>query len=378
LQKKGRKIVAYIAGGLLPEELIGAAGAIPVGLVRGGDHEAVLKSLEFLPRYFDTFSRAQIGYWALEEPLYRMPDLIVVPCTDKNITAIADCFEMWTDKKIVKFGIPHSNKDEDALNYYLESLHILKDEIESLTGNPITEERLLTEIKLLNGIRALLRKISEMRKSKQLPLSGKDFITLHHASFVSDRQLFRDLLESIYKELRERPGVEKSPRIFLIGSSMAYADYKIYEIIESMGADVVIEDFSEGFRPYWRDVETNGSPINALADAYFRKATPLPFFRPAQAHRISFLLELARDFKVDGIIHYSMMYREPYEIEGVYLGQVAAQKGIPFLRITSEYNPAERTVLRNRIEAFVESMGRPPRRRWDTKAFTIHMSGNEI
>ncbi|MEJ2738682.1 MAG: hypothetical protein P8105_02400, partial [Dehalococcoidia bacterium] len=73
LKREGKKIVGYVPGGFMPEELVWASGAIPVGLNRGGDPGAVLKSAEFIPRFFDTFSRSQIGYWALgEDPLYQM------------------------------------------------------------------------------------------------------------------------------------------------------------------------------------------------------------------------------------------------------------------------------------------------------------------
>jgi benzoyl-CoA reductase/2-hydroxyglutaryl-CoA dehydratase subunit BcrC/BadD/HgdB len=355
LQKEGKKIVGYIPGGFMPEELVWASGAIPVGLFRGGDNEAVLKSLEYLPRFVDTFSRSQIGYWALEEPLYRMADLVVIPCTDKNITTISDCWEMWTEANLFKLGIPHNNKTDYGFRYYLEGLYSLKEELEKLTGNPITEDKLRREISLSNRIRLLLRQISEMRKSERPPISGRDFISLHHASFHTDRDFMVTFLESLSQELKGKEG-KKGPRIFLIGSSLAEGDYKVYDLLKPTGADIVIEDFSEGMMPYWQEVENDGNLMEALADGYFRKRTPLPaFFRPAE-ERITFLLKLAKEFKVDGVIWYSMLYREAYDIEGVYFGRLAEKEGLHFIKIASDYDAAERTPLRTRIEAFVESI----------------------
>jgi len=40
-KEEGRKIVGYAPGGYLPEELVLASGAIPICLVRGGDHSMV-------------------------------------------------------------------------------------------------------------------------------------------------------------------------------------------------------------------------------------------------------------------------------------------------------------------------------------------------
>jgi hypothetical protein len=36
-----------------------------------------------------------------------------------------------------------------------------------------------------------------------------------------------------------------------------------------------------------------------------------------------------------------MMYREAYDIEGVYFGRIAEREGLPFLKVTSDYNAAE-------------------------------------
>ena len=253
LKKEGKKIVGYICGGFMPEELVWASGAIPVGINKGGDHDAVLKSIEYIPRFFDTFSRAQIGYWGLEDPLYRLIDLLVVPCTDKNIAIISDCWEMWADTRLFKLGIPHNIDSEHSYPYFQNELRLLKNELEDLTGNSITDDKLRKEIDSSNRIRSLLRQISETRKSEQPPISGSDFARLNHASFSLDRELMIKKLESLNEELKEKQGT-KGPRILLVGSTIAEGDYKVYDILEGAGANIVMEDFSEGMRPYppWR------------------------------------------------------------------------------------------------------------------------------
>lgn len=355
LQKQGAKIVGYVPGGFVPEELIWASGAIPVALNRGGDPDAVLKSIEFIPRFFDTYSRSQIGYWANGETLYRMVDMVVVPSTDKNIAAIADCWEMWTDKKLFRFGIPHNNLTKHAFDYYLEGLRILKGELEELTGVSINEDRIREEIELGNTMRALIKTISETRRTEAIPITGSDFVKLHHASFILDRKVMAEYLKSILPKLEKEKG-KTGPRVFVIGSSLAEGDYKVFDLLESAGAQIVMEDFAEGMKPYWQNVRIEGEPIVALAETYFRDRTPLPaFFRPAK-ERIPGLLNTADEFRVNGIVWYSLMYREAHEIEGIYFGRIAEQKGFRFIRLLSDYDDAERELFRTRIDAFVETM----------------------
>jgi benzoyl-CoA reductase/2-hydroxyglutaryl-CoA dehydratase subunit BcrC/BadD/HgdB len=356
LKKEGKKIVGYICGGFMPEELVWASGAIPVGINKGGDHDAVLKSIEYIPRFFDTFSRAQIGYWGWEDPLYRLIDLLVVPCTDKNIAIISDCWEMWADTRLFKLGIPHNIDSEHSYPYFQNELLLLKNELEDLTGNSITDDKLRKEIDSSNRIRSLLRQISETRKSEQPPISGSDFARLNHASFSLDRELMIKKLESLNEELKEKQGT-KGPRILLVGSTIAEGDYKVYDILEGAGANIVMEDFSEGMRPYRGEVNNSGDLITSLAEYYFTKREPLPaFFRPATKGRVAFLFKLAKEYKVDGIVWYSMLYREAYDIEGVYFSQQVEKEGFPFIKIVTDYDPSEQDALKTRLGAFIESI----------------------
>ena len=61
MKSEGYKIIGYLPGGYMPEELILACGAIPLGLNSGGEHEPVMFAGAYLPRWLSTFSRAQIS-----------------------------------------------------------------------------------------------------------------------------------------------------------------------------------------------------------------------------------------------------------------------------------------------------------------------------
>ncbi len=355
MREKGTKLIGYTPGGYMPEELVYACGAVPVGLIRGGDPEPVAESAAYIPRFIDTFCRAQIGYRMLgEEPLYQMIDLLIVPVTDHNIKAIADCFNFFADDNVFRFGVPHQ-KDEHAFEYYLAGLHSLKNKLEEFTGNKIENGRLREAIGLCNRMRELLKEISLLRRSKRPPITGYEFVKLNHASFVADKPAFIDALESIHQELRERPqsGTE-GPRILLTGSTLAMGDYKVLEMTEEAGASIVIEEFAEGIRHYWQNVQVNGDLMEALADRYFRRREPPAWFRPSR-ERLDYLIELARDFNVDGIIWYQLMYRSSYDIQSFYFEKIVKKElDIPMLKIESDYDVSERGPLRTRIETFIE------------------------
>jgi len=356
---EGRKIIGYTPGGFLPEELVIASGAIPVGLIRGGDHAMVELSSAYICRWIDTFCRGQIGYAVSgEDPYYNVIYLLVVPMTDNHIRAIMDVVDYNTNIDVFPFGVPHM-KDNLSIDYYSKGIARLKKKLEELTGIEITEPKLREAIDLCNRERELLKEISLMRKSQSVPISSRDFVALNHASFLADKRVMVDILESLVKELKEGAApVKEGPRVLLTGSTLALGDGKVLDLTEGAGGVIVVEEFAEGIRPYWENVNPNGDLMAALVDGHFTRRVPPAWFRPGR-ERLDFLVKLSKDFNVDGVIWYQLMYRESYKTESYYFPDILNREtGLSMLTLESDYDAAEVGQLRTRIETFIESIGR--------------------
>jgi len=356
-KKDGKKIVGYSPGGYLPEELVYASGAIPICLVRGGDPEPLTESLAYIPRFQDTFCRSQIGYRMLgEEPLYQMPDLLLTPITDHNSRSIADCWNFYTDVEVLRFGIPH-NKTGVSFDYYMGGLELIKKKLEDFTGNEITEEKLKAEIESCNKLRGLLKAISLMRKDGPSPISSRDYVKLHHASFYAEKETFIGILESLYEELKSmEPRTEQGARVLFTGSTLANGDNRIFELLEGTGAEIVFEEFAEGIRPYLHNVDLNGDPIKALSETYFMKRAQPAWCRPWE-ETIDNLIDLTKEFNVNGVLWYQLMYRDGYDMLSFHFDKVLQEKvGIPMMKLESDYDTSEKGPFKTRLETFEQIM----------------------
>jgi benzoyl-CoA reductase/2-hydroxyglutaryl-CoA dehydratase subunit BcrC/BadD/HgdB len=356
LRDKGRRIIGYYPGGYVPQEIILACGAIPVGLHRGGEHEPVLIAGAYLPRWYDTFIRSQIGFKVLGgEAIYDLMDLFVIPITDNNVRMLADAWEFYQLGKLFRFGVPH-RKTERALKYYLHGITAFKERMEADTGTEVTDENLRQAILLCNRERELFRRISLMRKSRPSSLKGSDFVRLLHSSLWLDKRLMVETLESLSRELEEEhlKTPEMGPRILLTGSTLAYGDSKIIALTEEAGGAVVMEHFAEGLRDYWDDVATGGNPMEALADSYFQRRIAPAWFRPSKEYR-DFLIKLAEEFFADGVIWYGLMYRDSYTVQSTLVPKLMKEAtGLSTLVIESDYDMEEVGNLRTRVETFIE------------------------
>ena len=356
-KKQGVKIVGFFPGNYVPEEIIYASGALPICLADGGGSEPADAALTKVPNFICPFAQVQIGERLLKtNPYYDMIDMLVAPITCQHLKKAAEIWEYHADIEIFKLGIPHQYDSDFGLEYYTDRIKALKDRLQTFTGNEITSERLSEAIGLYNRMRVLLRKISLLRRTSQPPIRSSEFIKLHHASFYADPTSMVEILEGIYEEIQHRQQATnlKTPRFLLLGPNVAYGDYKVLELVEAAGSEIVVEELCEGMRYYWHDIGNEGDLLKSLATGYLRDRLPCAFMRNSAKKRFDFTLKLIEDFDVSGVIWYELLYCETYDSESYFFSQRMAERNIPMLILESDYGTSDTGQLKTRIEAFIE------------------------
>ena len=354
---KGTKVIGYFPGNYVPEELIIAAGAIPLCLASGGDALPLQASLATIPDVFCPFARTQVGEKLLKRnPYYDIIDMFIAPVTCQHLKKVAEIWEYYGDIEIFKLGIPHQYNNDFEITYYADRLRALKERLQKLTGNTISDSKLLKSIELYNQIRELLKKISYSRTSPSTVLNSIDFIKLNHASLQADPEFMVGQLKVFYDEIKSRqssPDLNRS-RLLLIGPNIGYGDYDILKLTDDLGGNIVIEEIFEGMRYYWESIDADGNPIDSLARGYLLRKVPPAFLRFSAKRRLEFVLKLISDFRVAGIIWNEMLCCETYDAESYFFSQKMKEYKIPVLVLESDYGMANKGQTRTRIEAFLE------------------------
>lgn len=356
LRARGTKIIGYFAGDFIPEELIYAAGAVPVCLLHGGDNRSVQEALAYTTRILCPFARAQIGQrFTKEQPYYTLVDMLISPISCQHMRRVGDVWEEFSGVPVFRVGVG-LKQNEIGAQWYREALKLMQYTLEKLTGNAITHSKLKKAVELYAKQRELLKKISLLRKSINPPISSEDFVKLNHLSYLLDPDIMVEALESLYEELGKKKGVQRKsgPRLMVVGPAIALGDSRIFHLVDDVGASVVVEDICEGVRNYWTDIETDGDLLAALAQRNIVKRPSCAFMRDSHKPSLDFILKLAKEFKVDGVVYYWMKYCETYEIEHLYISQELQDKGLPMVFLESEYIANEAAVMKTRLEALVE------------------------
>ena len=356
-KKKGNKVVGTFCV-YVPEELILAVGGTCVGLCAGAEI-GIDEAEKVLPRNTCALIKSFMGFkLAGLCPYIQASDLVVgeTTCDGKK-----KAYEILNDyKETYVMEIPQMKTERDRALWRGEVVQF-KEKVEEITGRKITPENLRQGIKTANDKRRALQRLSALRKTIPSPISGLDALLVNQIAFYDDPLRFTKSIQALCDELEDRVkngvGVVKNrtPRILMSGSPMAVPNWKIPFIVETSGAIVVAEESCVGERSTRDLVKEDGKTlddmIEAIVDRYMK--IDCACFTPNE-ERIGHIRDLAKEFKADGVIHYNIQFCTPYSMEAYKVEKGLQQKGIPCLKIESDYGMEDVGQLKTRVEAFLE------------------------
>ena len=169
-KKEGKKIVGT-ACCHIPEEIIHAAGMLPVR-IRGTECQDDKDGELWMTGYACGFCRACLQN--LIDGKYNFLDGIVISDGCMFVQRIYDNWAAIGNTKCkLNINVPR-NHDALAVNYFVDELKILKEEMEKLSGHEITDEALMNSINLYNETRALIREMFSLTKGDAPVVTGTE------------------------------------------------------------------------------------------------------------------------------------------------------------------------------------------------------------
>ncbi|MCW4017933.1 MAG: double-cubane-cluster-containing anaerobic reductase [Candidatus Bathyarchaeota archaeon] len=367
LKAAGNKIVGAFCL-YAPEELVTAAGAIMVGLC-GGANFPVWEAETVLPRNLCPLIKSSFGFKiGYTCPYFQISDLLVGETTCDGKKKVYELLNELSPTHVME--IPHNPDTSQGRTLWLKELELFKQQLESLTGNKITAEKLKESIELINNRRKALKRLSDLRKNVPSPISGIDALLVNQVSCDDNIQRSTSKIHELCEELEDRvkngEGVtsKNALRLMITGSPMAIPNWKLHHIAESLGASIVVEESCSGTRYFNQFVSPKGNSMDdlmaALVDRY--SAIPCACFTPNNA-RLQSISDLAKDFHVDGVINYTLQFCHTFNVEGVKIETLLKKQNIPLLRVESDYSQEDTGQIQTRLEAFMEMISAKTARR---------------
>ena len=353
----GRKVIGTFCL-YVPEEIILAADAICVGLCAGADM-GTAEAEKVLPRNTCALIKSFFGFKLTRVcPYVEASDFVIGETTCDGKTKAYEIFNEYKETFVLE--VPHT-KTQFASKLWRSELDRLVEKVEQATGKSIGADDLRRGVQIANAKRAALGRLSQLRRARPSPISGRDALLVNQVAFYDDpirfTQKVNELCDELEVRVREGKGVagKDAPRILLSGCPMSAPNWKVPYLVEKNGAVIVGEESCVGDRGTRNLVAEDGKSRSEILDRIAERylAIDCAVFTPNH-ERPDHVLDMSRNLHADGIIHYALQFCTPYMMEARKVQIALDSEGLPMLRLETDYSMEDAPQLETRIQAFLE------------------------
>jgi benzoyl-CoA reductase subunit C len=347
----GGKVLGYFCT-YVPEEILYAADVLPVRIM--GSHEPLDLTEPYIFGMFCPFCRD-----CLSQGLRGRYDYLDGVMIAQSCLHIRQTFNAWREHlpRELNYYLPHPmNVQTAAAKPYLAGeLEAFKKAVEEWVGREITPADLERGIEIMNENRRLMRQVYETRKGDQPRLTGLDAMYMVVSSQMTDKSDHNAQLEKTLRDLPHRSATRDiGERLMILGSEDDDTDF--VDMVEALGATIVIDDHCTGTRYFWNEVEPaenfDGDQLIAIASRYVERS-PCPSKDWPGRNRFPHIMGLADEYRVDGVILIQQKFCDPHELDIPPLTWAFEEKGLKTLFLEFDVTvPIGQ--FQTRVEAFLE------------------------
>lgn len=359
-EKTGGAVIGWLPADV-PEELIMAAGALPVAIVGSGG--TINLADAHLQVWACSFARSGLEL-ALRGDLSFLDGVVIPQTCDTTRTLYGIWRHCFPGRWVEVYLLPRQVERPSAAAYLREELLRLKAALEKLTGREITPTGLAQAWELNASCRRLLGRLYDWHAAHPEAFSSEELYTIIRAATLLPKEDLLPRLQGLVAalgvtevsraELAAAGMGRGKQRVFLSGSLAAPAD--IFSLFEEAGLTVVGDDLHLGYR-YLFPAEPAGEDPLGWIIARQLHLPPTGYLNPVGVDRRHYLLEALKRRGAKGLVFLHLRFCEPENYDYYDLNQALAQAGVPALRLETDFQGTSLGQIATRLEAFAEMLG---------------------
>ncbi len=359
---EGKKIIAFMAHDNLPEELIDAAGFIPLNLIFGGNDELMNSSHDYLPPSTCAFAQSCIGLFSLKPSQFRFLELIdyfIVSNHCVSNVCAAEVITKYFDIPRLNFYISYTQND-NALKYYKLELLDFKSQLEEIKGSEIKSEDIIESIKKYNKFKITLSEVNELTNG------GKEKLNVFQKAMLFGPVILPEI-ENLIQNYKNNQSQESNnlKDLILTGCSIFIGDYLI-DLFEESGANIVFFDTWIGSNYFSQIIDDNvlntgKDPLELLTERFKNNIYgdhTVPYYLE---NKVDQLEKIVNNYKQKtgkklAVINHIIKFCDHISIMSAFLKNTLQERGIQVLNLERDYSRTARGPLETRIQAFLEML----------------------
>jgi benzoyl-CoA reductase subunit C len=354
--KPGRKVIGFMPY-YVPRELIHAAGALPLGILGGGDQLEVIHGDAYYQSYICRIPRSTIELGVSGR--LDFVDGMLFPSICDVIRNLSGMWKLMFANVASRYvDLPQNFEDDVGGVFYQSELNEIREWLAHIVGKPVTDEAIRASIVLFNENRRLVREAYAQRAKEPWNIPSAELYLLLRAGLVlpveDHNQLMRDYLASVRDQ--QRP-IKDNCRVVLCGVFCEQPPLNLIKSIELSGCYIVDDDFILVTRWEKSEIATDGDPIASLAHSFLHDSLSTSAkYEPDGLKKGLYLVDSVRANKAEGVIFAMPSFCDPALLERPMLQSVLKTHGVPQIAFKYAENSGQMQPIREQAGTFADSI----------------------
>lgn len=344
----GKKVVGMMPY-YAPEEIVYAAGALPVGMF-GAQNKEVSAARAFLPPF--ACSLMQVDMELQLDGTYDCLDSVIfsVPCDTLRCMS-----QKWHGKApVIVFTQPQNRKIEATLPFLKAEYEHVKAELEKNLGVEISELAIQEAINVYNENRKVMREFVDVAAQYPqifTPVKRHDVIK---ARWFMDKAEHTKLVRELIDAVKATP-VEpwKGKKVILTGI-MAEPD-EFLDIFQEFSIAVVADDLAQESRQFRTDVPQGIDALEQLAKQW-QDFDGCPLAMNVEKPRGQMLIDMTKKYGADAVVVCMFRFCDPEEFDFPIYKTEFEEAGVRYTTVDVDIESPSFEQVRTRIQAFAEML----------------------
>jgi bcr-type benzoyl-CoA reductase subunit C len=354
-KKEGKKVIGVLPY-YAPVELVVASGMVPMG-IWGSNKKTISLAKEYCATFYCTI--AQLALEMLLDGTLDGLDGLITPTICDTLRPMSQNFRVAMKDKLpcIFLAHPQHRKPAFGLQFTVDQYTHVKQELEKISGNTITDEALREAIKVMNRSRAARRAFVKLASEHCDVVSAVKRSTVLRAAWFMEPAVYAEKLEALNAELSALPAANwKGSKV--VTSGIICDNPKLLQILDDNHIAIAADDVAQESRSFRVDASETGDPMMALAQQFADQDYEVLLYDELsdQNRRGEYVAKLVKDSGAQGLILFMQQFCDPEEMEYPYLKKALDAANIPHIKLGVDQQMRDFGQASTAIQAFADML----------------------
>ena len=351
---EGKKVVGVLPY-YAPEELVYAAGMVPMG-IWGSNDKTVVRSKEYCATFYCTI--AQLALEMLLDGTMDQLDALITPTICDTLRPMSQNFRVAVGSKIPCIFLAHpQNRFADwGVEFCKDQYRSVLEKLAFLAGHDVTNKDILKAIKVYNASRAARREFVKLANEHCDVVNPIQRSAVLKASYFMLKDEYTEKLVALNEELKALPAANwKGTKV--VTSGIICDNPKLLQIFIDNNIAIAADDVAHESRSFRFDAPENVEDgLLALAMQFSSMDYDILLYdkNSNQNRRAEDVVAKVKESGAQGLVLFMQQFCDPEEMEYPYLKKALDAANIPHIKLGVDQQMRDFGQAATAIEAFAD------------------------